>query len=55
MLKRLPAMAHCDARRTLDDGLARILNLPDLATLRTLLASEPVVCNRRLWGDGLAR
>ena len=46
--ERLPAMAHCDARRTLDDGLSRILNLPDLATLRTLLASEPVVCNRRL-------
>ena len=46
--ERLPAMAHCEARRSLDDGLSNILNLPDLATLRTLIASEPVVCNRRL-------
>ena len=46
--ERLPAMAHCDARRALDDGISKILNLPDLTTLRTLIATEPVVSNRRL-------
>ena len=45
---RLPGMANCQARRALDQGISRILGLPDLATLRTLLASEPVVSNRRL-------
>ena len=44
----LPGMANCEARRALDQGISRILGLPDLATLRTLLASEPVVSNRRL-------
>ena len=46
--ERLPAMAGCPSRRFLDDGVSRILGLPDLGTLRTLLASEPVVSNRRL-------
>ena len=46
--ERLPAMAHCPARRALDDGISTILGLPDLAKLRDLLASEPVVSNRRL-------
>ena len=46
--ERLPAMAHCPARRQLDDGIAAILGLPDLAGLRRLLATEPVVSNRRL-------
>ena len=46
--ERLPAMAHCPARRALDDGVSEILGLPNLATLRDLLASEPVVSNRRL-------
>ena len=46
--ERLPGMANCQARRALDQGISRILGLPDLATLRTLLASEPVVSNRRL-------
>ena len=46
--ERLPSMAHCSARRSLDDGVSRILGLPDLGTLRSLLASEPVVSNRRL-------
>ena len=45
---RLPGMAGCQTRRALDDGLSRILGLPDSGTLRTLLASEPVVSNRRL-------
>ena len=45
---RLPGMANCQARHALDQGISRILGLPDLATLRTLLASEPVVSNRRL-------
>ena len=47
-LERLPGMASCPSRRSLDDGVSRILGLPDLGTLRTLLASEPVVSNRRL-------
>ena len=46
--ERLPGMANCQARRDLDDGISQILGLPDLGTLRTLLASEPVVLNRRL-------
>ena len=46
--ERLPAMAHCPARRALDDGVSEILGLPNLATLRDLLASEPVVSNQRL-------
>ena len=46
--ERLPAMADCAARRHLDDGLSEILGLPDLDGLRRLLASEPVVSNRRL-------
>ncbi len=45
---RLPEMAECPARRALDDGLSDVLDLPDLSVLRTLLASEPVVSNRRL-------
>ncbi len=46
--ERLPGMAHCPARRSLDDGMSAILGLPDLSKLRDLLASEPVVSNRRL-------
>ena len=46
--ERLPGMAHCPTRRSLDDGIARILGLPDLGKLRELLATEPVVSNRRL-------
>ena len=46
--ERLPGMANCQARRSLDDGLSQILDLPDLGTLRLLLSSEPVVSNRRL-------
>ena len=46
--ERLPAMAECAARRRLDDGLSAILGLPDLAGLRRLLATEPVVANGRL-------
>ena len=46
--ERLPAMAECAARRRLDEGLSEILGLPNLDGLRRLLASEPVVSNRRL-------
>ena len=46
--ERLSGMAHCPARCTLDHGVSEILGLPDLAKLRDLLASEPVVSNRRL-------
>jgi hypothetical protein len=46
--ERLPGMVDCPARRSLDNGLSRILGLPDLGNLRRLLASEPVVSNRRL-------
>ena len=45
---RLPAMVDCPARRALDDGLSEILGLPNLEGLRRLLATEPVVSNRRL-------
>ena len=45
---RLPRMAECPTRAALDNGIADILNLPNPATLRALLASEPVVSNRRL-------
>ena len=46
--ERLPGMADCSARRTLDAGISQVLGLPNLATLRSMLASEPVVSNRRL-------
>ena len=46
--ERLPGMANCPARRSLDDGVSNILGLPNLGKLRDLLASEPVVSNRRL-------
>ena len=46
--ERLPDMTHCPARIALDDGLSDILGLPDLSTLRHLLATEPVVSNRGL-------
>ena len=46
--ERLPGMAECPARAALDEGLAAVLELPDLTGLRELLATEPVVSNRRL-------
>ena len=46
--ERLPGMANCPARQSLDDGLSQILRLPDLENLRRLMATEPVVSNRRL-------
>ena len=46
--ERLPGMSSCSARKALDDGLSRVLGLPNLDTLRVLLASEPVVSNARL-------
>ena len=45
---RLPEMAECPARRALDNGLSAVLGLPDLSKLRELLATEPVVSNKRL-------
>ena len=46
--ERLPGMGTCQSRRALDNVLSRILGLPDLGTLRSLLATEPIVSNRRL-------
>ena len=46
--ERLPGMVHCPARQALGAGISRILGLPDLSKLRDLLASEPVVSNKRL-------
>ena len=46
--ERLPGMSDCAARRALDDGLSDIMGLPRLDGLRALLATEPVVSNRRL-------
>jgi hypothetical protein len=46
--QRLPAMHHCPARRHLDESLAKILNLPNLTTLRHLLATEPTISNQCL-------
>ena len=46
--ERLPGMADCVARQRLDASVSEILGLPDLSGLRRLLASEPVVSNRRL-------
>ena len=45
---RLPGMANCSARQGLDTGISRILGIPDFGKLRGLIASEPVVSNRRL-------
>ncbi len=46
--ERLPDMTNCPARTALDDDLSDILGLSNLSTLRHLLATEPVVSNRRL-------
>ena len=46
--ERLPGMSSCPARTALDEGLSEVLGLPSLGTLRALLATEPVVSNRRL-------
>ena len=46
--QRLPTMSHCPAPRAIDEGLSKVLALPDLNTLRGLLASEPVISNQRL-------
>ena len=46
--QRLPAMHHCPTRRALDESIAQILNLPNLTTLRHLLATEPTISNHRL-------
>ena len=46
--ERLPSLRECQSRRALDDGLSRILGLPDLSSLRTPLATEPVVSNQCL-------
>jgi len=46
--QQLPAMHYCPARRAIDEGLSEVLALPDLSTLRHLLASEPVISNQRL-------
>ena len=46
--QNLPAMHHCPARSALDEALAQILNLPNLTTLRHLLATEPTISNLRL-------
>ena len=46
--ERFPDMVDCPTRTALDEGVADILRLPDLRNLRVLLASEPVICNRRL-------
>ena len=45
---RLPALPHDPTRQTLDDSLSKILNLPTLTTLRTLLSTEPTISNHRL-------
>jgi hypothetical protein len=47
-IERLPAMARCPARQALGTGIADILALPGLTKLREMMASEPVVSNRRL-------
>ena len=44
----LPAMQVCPCRQSLDDSLSQILDLPDLANLRHLLATEPTISNKRL-------
>lgn len=46
--ERTPGMAVRQTRRVLDNGLSKVLALPDLSTLRALPASDPVVANRRL-------
>ena len=46
--KRLTGLPHDPARQALDHGLAQILNLPNLTTLRHLLATEPTISNQRL-------
>lgn len=50
-LSPLPDMASDPVRRSIDDALASVLELPDLGAIRQLLASEPIICNKPLVAD----
>ena len=45
---RLSLMNRDASRRRLDLGISEIFGLPNLSTLRDLIATEPVVINQRL-------
>ena len=47
-LEHLPGMADYPVRQALDEGISRVVGLPDLDKLGEILASEPVAFERRL-------
>lgn len=47
-IQALPLMADDPVRRNIDAAIARVLGLPEVAILRTLLAQEPGICLGRL-------
>lgn len=47
-IQALPLMSDDPVRHDIDAAIARVLGLPDLAILRTLLAQEPGICLTRL-------
>ena len=47
-LQPFPMMDEDPVRAKIDEALCKVLDLPDLSVLRTLLAQEPIVCLKRL-------
>ena len=47
-LQPFPMMDEDPVRAKIDEAICRVLDLPDLSVLRTLLAQEPIVCLKRL-------
>ena len=47
-LEPLSQMANDAQRRRIDDAFSIVLGLPNISTLRRLLAQEPVVSNQKL-------
>ena len=47
-LQPFPMMAEDPVRAKIDEAICKVLDLPDLSVLRTLLAQEPIVCLKRL-------
>jgi hypothetical protein len=43
-----PQMHEDPVRAAIDQAVRKVLRLPDLSILRTLLAQEPVICLKRL-------
>jgi hypothetical protein len=48
-LSPFPSMDGDPVRHQIDDLITRVLGLPSLTSIRSLLAREPVIANAALW------